>query len=141
MATPVRPNSSFFFFFFITIFSGVFHGESSQFDLEELSWLDDNDDEVNIVQSRHDALRKCEFNYGKWVYDQSYPLYDSSCPYLSTAVTCQKNGRPDSDYEKWRWKPHRCSIPRYLMYFYGTYYSYRILIVSGLRLEVHKGSL
>ncbi|KAJ0046267.1 hypothetical protein Pint_05825 [Pistacia integerrima] len=50
---------------------------------------------------------------GKWVYDPSYPLYDTSCPYLSTAVSCQKNGRPDSEYQKWKWKPHSCSIPRF----------------------------
>jgi hypothetical protein len=69
-------------------------------------------DGVNMVQSNRDSSKICDFSVGKWVYDESYPLYDANCPYISTAVTCQKNGRPDSDYEKWKWKPNGCSIPR-----------------------------
>lgn len=26
---------------------------------------------------------------------------------------CQGNGRPDSEYEKWRWKPSECELPRF----------------------------
>ncbi|KAI3721777.1 hypothetical protein L2E82_32795 [Cichorium intybus] len=106
---------------------------SSELDIEELSWLDDNnDEEINMVQSRHDSLRKCDFTSGKWVYDQTYPLYDAAtCPYLSTRVTCQKNGRPDSDYEKWRWKPHGCNIPRFdALEFLGRMRRKRIMLVG-----------
>lgn len=68
---------------------------------------------MSIVQSSQASLKNCDFTAGKWIFDQSYPLYDSRrCPYLTTAVTCAKNGRPDSDYEKWRWKPNGCTIPR-----------------------------
>ncbi|KAH7536942.1 hypothetical protein FEM48_Zijuj03G0039700 [Ziziphus jujuba var. spinosa] len=107
------------FLFLVCIFSLLlcfFHGNSSQFELDndENSWLNEEDDEVITVQSgQRSQQSRCDFSNGKWVYDQSYPLYDSNCPYLSTAVTCQKNGRPDSDYEKWRWKPQGCSIPRF----------------------------
>lgn len=102
-------------FFFLNILLRLFHGEcSSQLDLEDEPWLNEEDDEVDMVQSHNDSRNKCDFSIGKWVYDQSYPLYDINCPYLSAAVTCQKNGRPDSDYEKWKWKPQGCSIPRYL---------------------------
>ncbi|KAK4359679.1 hypothetical protein RND71_021908 [Anisodus tanguticus] len=97
-----------FLFLVLSLFSGIL----SQYELEELTWLDDKDDEISMFHSQHSAMRKCDFSSGKWVIDQSYPLYDSSCPYLSSAVTCIKNGRPDSDYEKWRWKPHGCEIPR-----------------------------
>ncbi|KAF3946466.1 hypothetical protein CMV_027270 [Castanea mollissima] len=93
------------FILFLSIFLCLFHGESSELELDDESWLNEEDNEVIMVQSRHDSRNKCDFSTGKWVYDLSYPLYDSSCPYLSTAVTCQKNGRPDSDYEKWKWKP------------------------------------
>lgn len=77
------------------------------------SWLD-QDDDVDMLQTRPDTKETttCDMSTGKWVFDESYPLYDSDCPYLSTAVTCQRNGRPDSDYEKWRWKPTSCSLPR-----------------------------
>lgn len=102
-------------FFFLSILQCFFRCESSsQLDLEDEPWLDEEDDEVVMVQSHHDSRRRCDFSIGKWVYDQSYPLYDSNCPYLSAAVTCQKNGRPDSDYEKWKWKPQGCSVPRYM---------------------------
>lgn len=109
----------FHLLFLVCIFSLLlcfFHGNSSQFELddEEDSWLNEEDDEVVTVQSGQKSQQsRCDLSSGKWVYDQSYPLYDSNCPYLSNAVTCQKNGRPDSDYEKWRWKPQGCSVPRY----------------------------
>uniref|UniRef100_A0A5B6ZB33 Uncharacterized protein n=1 Tax=Davidia involucrata TaxID=16924 RepID=A0A5B6ZB33_DAVIN len=125
-----KPNS-LCFFFLIVIFSSFFHGKSSEFDPDELSWLDEEDDEVDMVQSRHESLRSCDFSSGKWVFDQSYPLYDSSCPYLSTAVTCQKNGRPDSDYEKWKWKPNGCSIPRFdALEFLGRMRRKRVMLVG-----------
>ena len=99
-------------------FLSIFHGGSaSEFDgiEEEEAWLNEEDDsEVNMVQRHRKRSAECDLTQGKWVFDESYPLYDSSCPYLSTAVACQKNGRPDSDYQKWRWQPFGCSIPRYL---------------------------
>lgn len=109
----------FFFFFLFLLLLSFLCAESSPYEIEELSWLDDNDndDEISMVQSRHASLRSCDFTAGKWVFDQSYPLYDPArCPYLSTAVSCSKNGRPDSDYQKWKWKPDGCTIPRYFQF-------------------------
>lgn len=58
---------------------------------------------------------KCDVFDGRWVYDpKSYPLYQwRQCPFLSDQVTCRKNGRPDSDYEHWRWEARGCEIPRF----------------------------
>lgn len=110
-------NKCLLWFLLSLFLLNLFLGESSSYEQEELSWLDDkNDEEVNMIQSRLSSLKRCDFSSGKWVYDQSYPLYDSTCPYLTTAVTCKKNGRPDSDYEKWRWKPNGCNLPRYLLH-------------------------
>lgn len=100
----------FFLIFFFSL--NFFHGGSAQFEQGDDPWLELKDDDVNMVQTQHPSLKNCNMSVGKWVYDQSYPLYDSSCPYLSTAISCQKNGRPDSDYQKWRWKPNGCAIPR-----------------------------
>ncbi|KAL0303601.1 UNVERIFIED_CONTAM: protein trichome birefringence-like 36 [Sesamum radiatum] len=132
---PKLHQTSFLFLFFaVLIFCGCFShsAESSRYDQEELQWLDDKDDEISMVQSRHSALTTCDFSKGKWVYDQTYPLYDAAtCPYLSTAVTCRKNGRPDSDYEKWRWKPDSCSIPRFdALDFLGKMRRKRIMLVG-----------
>ncbi|KAM5575963.1 protein trichome birefringence-like 6 [Rosa sericea] len=56
----------------------------------------------------------CDFTRGKWVYDESYPLYtNGSCPLIDEGFNCQGNGRVDKDYMKWRWQPQDCEIPRF----------------------------
>lgn len=56
----------------------------------------------------------CDLYHGKWVYDSSGPLYtNNSCPVLTQTQNCQGNGRPDKDYENWRWKPSKCDLPRF----------------------------
>lgn len=59
----------------------------------------------------------CDLYRGKWVKDEEdeYPIYQpGSCPYVDEAYDCQGNGRRDSDYTKWRWKPDGCDLPRLL---------------------------
>uniref|UniRef100_A0A1J3E7L8 Protein trichome birefringence-like 35 n=1 Tax=Noccaea caerulescens TaxID=107243 RepID=A0A1J3E7L8_NOCCA len=55
---------------------------------------------------------KCDVFSGKWVFDNSsYPLHtESECPYMSDQLACQKHGRPDLDYQHWRWQPHACNL-------------------------------
>ncbi|KAK3228497.1 hypothetical protein Dsin_000378 [Dipteronia sinensis] len=136
MADPSRPiRPHLFLLFSLFFFLCFFNGKSSHFGIEnDFTWLldDDEDDKLDIVQTRiTDSRRRCDLSVGKWVYDPSYPLYDSTCPYLSTAVTCQKNGRPDSDYQKWKWKPRDCSLPRFdALKFLGKMRRKRILLVG-----------
>ena len=56
----------------------------------------------------------CDLFSGRWVFDNtSYPLYnESGCPYMSDQLACHKHGRPDLDYQYWRWQPHGCNLNR-----------------------------
>ncbi|XP_044461798.1 protein trichome birefringence-like 36 [Mangifera indica] len=116
MAEPnANPKRHFHFtIFMFATFLCFFRGKSSQFGLYNSGLqLNEDDNEANMAHTRPQNSRSCDYTAGKWVYDPSYPLYDTTCPYLSRGVNCQKNGRPDSEYQKWKWKPHSCSIPRF----------------------------
>ncbi|XVE58675.1 hypothetical protein DITRI_Ditri04bG0187700 [Diplodiscus trichospermus] len=67
-----------------------------------------NSSESNSVHS------VCDLYHGKWFYDPQGPLYtNNSCPALKRPQNCQSNGRPDNEYENWRWKPSQCDFPRF----------------------------
>lgn len=56
----------------------------------------------------------CDVFSGKWVKDLTRPLYEESeCPYIQPQLTCQEHGRPEKDYQQWRWQPHGCSLPSF----------------------------
>ncbi|XP_057972966.1 protein trichome berefringence-like 7 [Malania oleifera] len=66
-----------------------------------------------IPKSRSIASQ-CNVFEGKWIRDESYPLYDASqCPFAERGFNCLANGRKDSGYLKWRWKPNNCDVPRF----------------------------
>ncbi|WCJ21516.1 TRICHOME BIREFRINGENCE-LIKE 11 [Euphorbia peplus] len=57
---------------------------------------------------------RCNVFDGNWVWDDSYPLYDSKdCDFIDGGFRCLENGRPDSFYTKWRWQPNHCVLPRF----------------------------
>ncbi|RVW42397.1 Protein trichome birefringence-like 33 [Vitis vinifera] len=58
---------------------------------------------------------RCDVFSGMWVRDESNrPLYEESeCPYIQPQLTCQEHGRPEKEYQFWRWKPHDCSLPNF----------------------------
>jgi hypothetical protein len=59
-------------------------------------------------------VKDCDLTKGRWVYDESYPLYTKgSCPFIDEGFNCEGNGRLDKNYMKWRWQPQDCEIPRY----------------------------
>ncbi|KAI3425460.1 PMR5N domain-containing protein [Psidium guajava] len=66
------------------------------------------------VESEAGSSGGCELTRGKWVYDESYPLYTKgSCPFIDEGFDCEGNGRPDKGYVNWRWQPQDCDFPRF----------------------------
>ncbi|KAI3966083.1 hypothetical protein MKW92_044661 [Papaver armeniacum] len=65
----------------------------------------------------HAAIVKagsCDYYQGSWVFDESYPLYDTSrCPFIPEGLNCVGNGRPNNDYLKYRWSPTGCDAPKF----------------------------
>ncbi|XP_064950103.1 protein trichome birefringence-like 26 [Musa acuminata AAA Group] len=54
----------------------------------------------------------CDIFSGKWIQDSSDPPYtNSSCSFISNPQNCLTNGRPDTGYLHWRWKPYDCEVP------------------------------
>ena len=42
------------------------------------------------------------------------PLYrEPVCEFLTEQVTCMRNGRRDDSYQRWRWQPSSCDLPRF----------------------------
>ncbi|GLJ23466.1 hypothetical protein SUGI_0444300 [Cryptomeria japonica] len=68
----------------------------------------------NNDSTQNNRCGPCNLFTGKWVNDESYVLYvDGPCPFASAEVNCRKNGRVGSSYERWRWQPNDCDLPRF----------------------------
>nr|POE50302.1 protein trichome birefringence-like 41 [Quercus suber] len=66
------------------------------------------------LHHKAEAASECDLFTGRWVVDKSYPLYNTAaCPFIEREFGCQKNGRPDLDYTKYRWMPLHCDLVRF----------------------------
>ncbi|KAL0333507.1 UNVERIFIED_CONTAM: protein trichome birefringence-like 8 [Sesamum angustifolium] len=59
--------------------------------------------------------RPCDYSNGKWVWDETLPdrRYTEKCPFLDPGFRCHESGRQDLGYQKWRWQPQACNLPRF----------------------------
>ncbi|XP_020598874.1 protein trichome birefringence-like 25 [Phalaenopsis equestris] len=67
----------------------------------------------NLHKPHHSSSgdEKCDIFTGKWIADPSGPAYSHvSCPFIEPPQNCIKNGRPDTAFLYWRWKPDGCHI-------------------------------
>ncbi|MED6164994.1 hypothetical protein PIB30_095471 [Stylosanthes scabra] len=60
----------------------------------------------------------CDYSNGKWVHDKRGPLYNGTSKYckMKKNQNCIANGRPNTEYLYWRWKPNGkddCNLPRF----------------------------
>ncbi|KAI5067314.1 hypothetical protein GOP47_0017842 [Adiantum capillus-veneris] len=70
----------------------------------------------SLLWSKRLSRRKpyCDpFSDGQWVNNASQgPVYKpGSCPFIEDAFGCSANGRPDSAFTHWSWRPHSCALP------------------------------
>ncbi|KAL3626578.1 Protein trichome birefringence-like 4 [Castilleja foliolosa] len=68
-----------------------------------------------VLADEEKFIGSCDVFDGQWVADENFgPAYEpGSCPFVDDSFNCFKNGRPDSDYLRLKWKPHACEIPRF----------------------------
>ena len=67
------------------------------------------------VEKWSESLKDCEFFDGEWIKDDTCPLYEpGSCKIVDEQFNCISNGRPDKDFQKLKWKPKTCTLPRYV---------------------------
>ncbi|KAK2966490.1 hypothetical protein RJ640_019019 [Escallonia rubra] len=69
----------------------------------------ENGDENKIFQSE-----KCDLFTGDWIRNPAGPVYtNESCHLIEHPQNCMTNGRPDTQYLYWKWKPRDCELPQF----------------------------
>ncbi|KAG6703653.1 hypothetical protein I3842_07G095400 [Carya illinoinensis] len=115
--SPLEPSLSIIAFFLATLFFVSCFFNLDYFSIGRGFTWKGSSSSAN-VHVRREFLDEggdgCDVFDGNWVWDESYPLYQSqNCSFLDNGFRCNENGRPDSFYTKWRWQPKDCNLPRF----------------------------
>ncbi|KAL2932881.1 Protein ALTERED XYLOGLUCAN 4-like [Bienertia sinuspersici] len=87
----------------------------------------------SIIHPQKDKNAHCDLFDGQWVEDsKGFPLYtNATCPTIPTSKDCFLHGRNDKDFLYWRWKPHKCKLPRFeLTTFYKIMRNKRLAFIG-----------
>ncbi|XP_020250219.1 protein trichome birefringence-like 26 isoform X2 [Asparagus officinalis] len=58
------------------------------------------------------STEECDLFKGQWVSNPLGPSYtNNTCNFIDDTSNCLKNGRPDTGYLYWKWKPYDCELP------------------------------
>nr|CAD1841918.1 unnamed protein product [Ananas comosus var. bracteatus] len=89
--------------------------DEKEMSIEAAASVDEKEKEKEKEQVTVHVAEGCDLFEGRWVYDEvNYPVYgEGECEFLTEQVTCMRNGRRDDAYQKWRWQPRDCDLPRY----------------------------
>ncbi|CAH8361574.1 unnamed protein product [Eruca vesicaria subsp. sativa] len=108
---------SFFYFDYRNIAKSYNLSDTS----ERFVWLKlDHNNKSDVISSNRvvgfleESGDGCDVFDGDWVWDESYPLYQSKdCSFLDEGFRCSEFGRSDLFYTHWRWQPRHCDLPRF----------------------------
>ena len=108
---------SFFYFDYRTVAAKSYNLSDKS---ERFVWLklDNKNNKSDVISSNRVGFLEesgdgCDVFDGDWVWDESYPLYQSKdCSFLDEGFRCSEFGRSDLFYSHWRWQPRHCNLPR-----------------------------
>lgn len=123
-----REVSHALLFFLILITSVMFYNAVKPSDSTSLLDVNFLYQFLSNSPKNYSSSQVCDYSYGKWVWDESYPgrKYAENCPFLDPGFRCQKNGRQDMNYQKWRWRPQGCDLPRLVLFLFFFFFFYYI---------------
>ncbi|XP_071694201.1 protein trichome birefringence-like 23 [Rutidosis leptorrhynchoides] len=70
----------------------------------------------DLIQIHHkgNGSEKCDIFDGEWLPNPGSPAYtNNTCRWIESHQNCMGNGRPDTGYMYWKWKPKACELPRF----------------------------
>ena len=79
--------------------------------------LDEEDGPIQqeVEANSAGAPKTCDYSVGKWVPDTTRPIYSGNeCKlWLAAPFSCRLNHHPDLSFEKYRWQPDGCDLPKW----------------------------